>query len=253
MSLFTTAFTQLDLFKLPPEKAPNKRRHLVLGGRVVAYELRQGKVRRLSMSIDERGLRVSAPRQTTIGEIERFVAANEAWVLEKLDEYAGRETARHLRIRDGVRVPVLGGEAIVQVEAGANRSRWQGDALVLCARPDADLETLARRALQRRALDYFRQRVDHYAERMGRAAPPVALSSARTRWGSCSRQSGIRLNWRLVHLPPILADYVVAHEMAHLVEMNHGPRFWALVEELHPDCREARAELKRRAPGLPLI
>jgi hypothetical protein len=81
----------------------------------------------------------------------------------------------------------------------------------------------------------------------------VRLSSARTRWGSCSSRSGIRLHWRLIHLPPALIDYVVAHEVAHLLEMNHSPRFWAVVERLYPDWRAARADLRKAAAGLPVI
>ena len=68
-----------------------------------------------------------------------------------------------------------------------------------------------------------------------------------------SRASGIRLHWRLVHLPPALIDYVVAHEVAHLLEMNHSPRFWAVVERLYPDWRVARRELRHAAAGLPLL
>jgi predicted metal-dependent hydrolase len=107
--------------------------------------------------------------------------------------------------------------------------------------------------LQQRALEHFRHRTDHYAERLKLPAPAVALSSARTRWGSCSRKTGIRLNWRLIHLPMELGDYVVAHDVAHLIQMNHGTRFWAVVEGLDPRWQEARAELKRRAPEIPLV
>jgi len=81
--------------------------------------------------------------------------------------------------------------------------------------------------------------------------PALALSSARTRWGSCSAQGGIRLNWRLIHLPPAIVDYVVVHELAHLRHMNHGPRFWALVESVCPEYRALRAELRRLAAHLP--
>ncbi|HNB07544.1 MAG TPA: DUF45 domain-containing protein, partial [Thauera aminoaromatica] len=83
--------------------------------------------------------------------------------------------------------------------------------------------------------------------------PPVSLSSAATRWGSCSTRSGIRLHWRLIHLEPALIDYVVAHEVAHLAEMNHSPRFWAVVERLYPDWRAARAALRSAAATLPVI
>ena len=95
--------------------------------------------------------------------------------------------------------------------------------------------------------------VEAEGARLGRALPPIALSSARTRWGSCSQASGIRFNWRLIHLPTHLVDYVVAHELAHLVEMNHSPRFWAEVGRLYPDWRAARAELKLRGREIPLI
>ena len=83
--------------------------------------------------------------------------------------------------------------------------------------------------------------------------PPLALTSAGTRWGSCSRDSGIRINWRLIHLPAELGDYVVAHEAAHLVEMNHSPHFWQGVAHLCPDWQEAREILKRLGPDLPLF
>ena len=85
-----------------------------------------------------------------------------------------------------------------------------------------------------------------------RVPPPLSLSSARTRWGCCSA-SGIRLNWRLIHLPLDLVDYVVAHELAHLREMNHSARFWAEVARLCPDWRERRAALKKHGGEIPLI
>ena len=78
---------------------------------------------------------------------------------------------------------------------------------------------------------------------MTSAAPTLKLSNARSEWGSCNQHGVIRLNWRLVQLPPRLAYYVVAHEVAHLVELNHSPRFWDLVETLFPGHAEARRML----------
>jgi predicted metal-dependent hydrolase len=72
----------------------------------------------------------------------------------------------------------------------------------------------------------------------------LSLSSAQTRWGSASGAGWIRLNWRLIHLPLPVIDYVVVHELAHLREMNHSPRFWALVEAVLPDCAARRAALR---------
>lgn len=243
---------QFSLFRFSPTAPPPKTRHVQIGARIVAYELLTGR-RRLSMTIDERGLRIGTPRHLGVAEIEAFVRQHGDWVLKKLDEHALRGTQRHLAIRDGARIPLLGGEVHVRVVTGGNRSVWEGDMLILAAKHDADLDALARRGLQRRALALFGERMALAAERMGRTPPPLALSSARTRWGSCSRLSGIRLNWRLIHLPLALIDYVIAHELAHLVEMNHSPRFWAEVGRLCPGWREARQELKAHAASIPLI
>lgn len=242
---------QLELFRLPPPEA-RASNHLILAGRIVGYTLRRDR-RRLAMRIDDRGLAVGAPRTVPLAEIEAFLHSHADWVLAKLDEHAGRAVQRHLPIHDGARLPVLGAEVRVRVTAGGNRGYFNADELWLAARPTADLSLLARRALQRRALEHFRPRLIDMATQIGRAAPPLGLSSARTRWGSCSTCSGIRLNWRLIHLPPAPIDYVIAHEVAHLVEMNHGPRFWRLVESIYPDWRVARETLKQEGAALPLI
>jgi predicted metal-dependent hydrolase len=252
-------FEQLPLFRWPgaaveaPGADPARTRHVQIGARIIPYQLKQAAGRRLTLAIDERGLRVGASPRLTLAEIETFVRRHGDWVLRKLDELASHQGHRHLRLRDGARLPVLGGEAEVRVVAGANRVLWDDETLVLAARPDADLGMLARRGLQRRALEHFSVRLGHYAGRMGRPAPAFGLSSARTRWGSCSTRTGIRLNWRLVHLPPAFGDYVIAHELAHLVEMNHSPRFWAVVASLYPDWRDVRDELKRRAADIPVL
>lgn len=244
---------QLSLFRLPPASPLPKTRYVQIGARIVAYELLSGR-RRLSMTIDERGLRIGAPRGVPLAAIENFVHSHGDWVLRKLDEHLVRSAQRQLSVRDGSVIPLLGGEIRVRVTSGANRALWDAETLTLAARPDADIDALARRGLQRRALEVFGERLAHYCERMGRTVVPrLGISSARTRWGSCSLQSGIRLNWRLVHLPLDLIDYVVAHELAHLVEMNHSPRFWSQVEALFPAWREARRELKTRAAAIPLI
>lgn len=245
---------QLELFRLPPffGESTTRPQHLILSGRIVSYALRRD-CRRLSLRIDERGLRVGAPRLVPLAAIEAFINSHGDWVLQKLDEHAGCTTPRHLPIHDGARLPVLGEEFNIRITGGANRGFWQDKELWLAVRPGADLSALARRALQRRALEHFRPRLTETVARIGRPLPPIALSSARTRWGSCSAKSGIRLNWRLIHLAPILVDYVIAHEAAHLVEMNHSPSFWALVESLYPDWRMARSELRRQGANLPLL
>lgn len=242
---------QLSLFRLPPPVPAPKTRHLLISGRIIDYRLRSG-AKRLTMTIDERGLRIGAPQRLSIGEIEAFVQEHGDWVLNKLAELASAKLPRHVAVRDGTRLAVLDGDVEVRVLPGANRVRWVGDTLVLEARPDADLGRLATRGLQQRAQEHFCRRIDHYCAQLGLTPPRLILSSAHTRWGSCSRDN-IRINWRLIHMPSKLGDYVVAHEVAHLREMNHSKRFWAIVGRLYPDWKAACAELKQRTTSLPIL
>ncbi len=246
--------SQLELFRLPLRftGTQTQARHILLSGRIVSYDLRRDR-RRLALHIDEHGLRVGAPRAVSLAEIEQFIRQHGPWVLDKLEAYTRRVAHRHVGIHEGAKLPLLGSEVSIRVTAGGNRALWQDDELWLAARPGSDLVALARRALQRRALEHFRPRLTAVVSQLGRPIPPLALSSARTRWGSCSARSGIRLNWRLIHLPPEPVDYVIAHEAAHLVEMNHGAHFWRVVAALYPEWRSARESLKRLGPGLPLI
>jgi len=96
---------------------------------------------------------------------------------------------------------------------------------------------------RRHAQVHFRDRVAHYSARLGVEPPRVFLSSARTRWGSCNAKREVRLNWRLMQAAAPVIDYVIAHELAHLKELNHSVRFWRVVERLCPEFRAPQAEL----------
>ena len=96
---------------------------------------------------------------------------------------------------------------------------------------------------RRHARRHFPGRVIHYASTLGVDQPSVLVSDAATRWGSCNIKREVRLNWRLMQAAPHLIDYVVAHEVAHLLHLNHSARFWRGVEQLYPEYDQARAEL----------
>jgi len=243
---------QLKLFLLPQPTPTPKTRQIVIAGRIVDFRIKTG-ARNLSMIIDERGLRLSAPARMRLADIDHFILGHGSWVLQKLDELARVYRPRHISIKDGTLLPLLGQDIKVGVIPGANRFRWIAQTLVLEARPNADLGRLVTRALKAHALTHFGERLAHYTAQINLAPPPLGLSAARTRWGSCSRNSGIRINWRLIHFAPHLGDYVVAHEVAHLLEMNHSAEFWRIVSTIYPEWKAARDELKTCAASLPIL
>lgn len=226
-------------------------RRITLGDRIVPYLLRRGARRTIGLSIDHRGLRVGAPRRTSLAEVEALIHRHGAWVVDKLDEWRTRRRPEALRIVDGVRLPFLGGELPIRLAVGGGRAIWGADTLTLCLKPGAAPGPFLEKALRERAREHFIRRLEALAPSLGVPVPPLALSSARTRWGSCSTKSGIRLNWRLIHFPEAVVDYVVIHELAHLRHMNHGPRFWSLVEAGCPDYRRWRVELQQLAAHIP--
>ncbi len=239
-----------------PLRAGETLRRIALGERLVDYRLRRARRRTIGLTIDRRGLSVGAPLRASLGEIEALIRQHADWVARKLDEWQARPEAQALPLADGARLPLLGRALTLRLTPGNDQVAWiapdsPSPTLALGPRRPEGAPALLEEALRERAYAHFADRLVFFTARLGLPVPPLALTAARTRWGSCSRISGIRLNWRLIHCPPAVVDYVVAHEVAHLVEMNHGPRFWAVVERLCPDHAAARAELRRHAAALP--
>ncbi|MBK8909430.1 MAG: M48 family metallopeptidase [Rhodospirillales bacterium] len=106
--------------------------------------------------------------------------------------------------------------------------------------------------LRNRAREALAPRVEGAAARIGRRPGRIAIRDQRTRWGSCAANGNLSFNWRLIMAPPVVLDYVVAHELAHLVERGHGPAFWRVVETLTPEARNARQWLSQHGSGLML-
>jgi hypothetical protein len=243
-----------------PDATPNgvKPRRVTLSGRTLEYGLKRSSRRTIGFSIDGSGLTVTAPRWVTLADIETAIAGKERWIFTKLAEWQTRVEQRALpRIewRDGAQIPYLGKP--VRIALAPTHSALEFDAqagvLALPLPVSAEAQQIKDRVqgwLQTDAKRIFGERLAFYAEKLGVAYQGYALSSAATRWGSCSSDGRIRLNWRLIHFPLSIIDYVVAHELAHLREMNHSPRFWQTVESIFPEFKEARQTLKHHPPEL---
>lgn len=237
-----------------PLPAPEPTHRIVIAGQAVAYHLKRSKRRTIGLAIDHRGLRIGAPLRSRQGDIEALIHQHGQWVLDKLAAWRDRPAPSKLEVIDGTVIFALGGPLTVAITP-ASRARWQfaGDTVQLSPSATVNANQLLEKALREKARLLFAERLAHYAPHLGVAPPPLRLSSARTRWGSCSHHGGISLNWRLIYMPLAIIDYVVAHELAHLKEMNHSPRFWSVVEQLCPDWRARRLELRQQGRQIPIL
>jgi predicted metal-dependent hydrolase len=230
-------------------------RSVTLCAQEIDYRLNRARRRSIGMVIDHTGLSVRAPAWVSIREIELALRERAEWVIKTLTEWRGRDKeALPTQWCQGAGLLYLG-RPLTLALFPARKKTIAADLLhltVLHPNPGNEVEigAFVGRWLKEQALALLAPRVLHFASQVTRKMPAVKLSSARTQWGSCNHKGEIRLHWRLVQLPPAIADYVIAHEVAHLVELNHSPRFWALVESLLPGHAEARRKLDALTPVL---
>jgi len=220
--------------------------HLIPGNPPVALTLRRSaRARRLSLRVSglDGAVTLTVPRGVSEAEALGFARSREDWLRRTLAAHPGR-----VDIGAGVALPVEG--AMRRIVAGAGRQvRLEADSLHVPG-PEETLAPRLRAWLKARARDRLAAASDSYAARLGLGYSRITLRDTRSRWGSCSARGGLSYSWRLVLAPPGVLDYVAAHEVAHLAEMNHSPAFWAVVARLLPAYEPPRAWLRREGAGL---
>ena len=230
---------------------PVRETFVELGGKWVPVRLyRNTRARRIILRIDDRngdgdGVSVTLPRRTPLCEGLDLIHEKAAWVLERLGGLLPR-----VAFADGARVP-LGGvdHTIRHVLDGRGVVRRQGTEILVAGGP----EHLARRLrdwLRKEVRSQIGRLVGDKAAALGRTAGRITIRDTRSRWGSCSADGNLSFCWRLVMAPETVLDYVVAHEVAHLVEPHHGPKFWRLVKTLTPDMEASREWLRHNGEAL---
>ncbi|MCM0045546.1 MAG: M48 family metallopeptidase [Burkholderiaceae bacterium] len=242
---------------VPDTPVPPGHRRLRLDHLSLDYRLLRSKRKTIGFLIDDDGLRVTAPRWVTVADIEAAIAGKQQWIFRKMNEQRERSVRRlqpPMEWRDGATLPYLGIEITVRVAEGSNAGvRFDEAARELhislpASASEQQLKDRVQGWLQSEAKRVFAERLAIYAEKLGVSFARFALSSATTQWGSCTADGRIRLNWRLMHFALPNIDYVVAHELSHLREMNHGPQFWATVQSVLPEFESARKALRDHEP-----
>ena len=213
------------------------------------------RARRVSLRLDRtrREIVATAPSPRRLSEAAAFARERAGWIAERMAELPDATP-----VHPGMTLDVFGEP--VRLEAGTGRAKWipasGGEPARIAAMGEG--EGYARAVilmLKKRALEVLTERSEVYAAMLGAPPPKVAVADAKGRWGSCrpglrGGAASIRYSWRLALAPFEVADYVAAHECAHLRELNHGPRFWAHVQALVGDAKPHRAWLRAEGARL---
>ena len=223
--------------------------HLPLAnGEAIPYHLERRARKTVGLKINHNGLIVHAPNRISHQELERMLLSKADWIIKKLQSLHENQLEKFVW-EDGASLLLLGNaiELSVRLDAVSRALEHEPGRISVALPTPNNQSSIAKKVLQwykKQALSDFGRRVALLAAKLGVETPPLFLSSARSRWGSCNSRGEVRLNWRLLQAPPHIINYVVAHELAHLKEMNHSAKFWAIVERIYPDYKTAEKELK---------
>ena len=224
----------------------------------IRYELLQTQRKSMEIRIDTSGLvRLFAPRRVPLRMADGFILERADWICfqrEQLKAHRQRMDAQR-PIQSGAQILYEGMPVVIEIQAAArNRTIFDGERILMQAQ-DLNQDAL-REQLKRWFFEQARARVsaqlDHYAPLIGKKPNRIAIRDQRTRWGSCSAKQNVNFNWKLIMAPPEALSYVVIHELCHLYEFNHSPKFWARVAEFMPDYMDWKAWLKKNGQCLGL-
>ena len=224
-----------------------------LNGQNIAYTLKRCKRKSIGLRIDGNGLSISIPLHAAIPNVDSILQEKADWITQKLTHWKSKKDLALTWAENSI-YPLLGEPWQIAMQTSGELHMIRQSIKAIHHESDTQqlMPDLAPRQIEKfvmtwyhqQAITCFQQRIQFYAQKMNLQHPTFRLSRARTRWGSCNTRGVIHLNWRLIQMPLHLVDYVVAHELSHLIEMNHSSAFWKQVESVYPDYLMARKALK---------
>jgi predicted metal-dependent hydrolase len=212
---------------------------------IADYKLIRSCRRTAAIYIKDGNIEVRAPLNMPKRDIDNFVVAKEQWIIKHLTQSrANIEQRESFTLNYGDTLNFCGVEYPLTAKEG-NRVGFDGERFYLPpALAPKQRQTLLAQIYRRLAKMLIAERVKQYAAIMGVMPAAIKINGAKTRWGSCSAKKSLNFSWRLVMADNAVIDYVVVHELAHICEMNHSPRFWAVVAKVLPDYKERQKRLK---------
>lgn len=212
---------------------------------MITYTLVRSSRKTIALYVRDGKVEVRAPLKAPKRDIDKFILTKEKWINDKLAASSERQEQRqNFSLKYGDSVLYRGKEYTI-IERPGNRVGFCDEGFYMPPNLDSEqiksaciqiYRLLAKRDLTNKSLDY--------AKSMSVIPTAVKINGAKTRWGSCSSRKSLNFSWRLIMADDDVLDYVVVHELAHITEMNHSPKFWAIVEGVLPDYRERQKRLK---------
>lgn len=204
---------------------------------------RSARRRTVALRVARGEVTVLAPPGVAEAELLRFVQAKRPWIEHHLQQFEARIPPAY-RFTEGEALPFQGRTLTLRLDPGRRAAERRGDDLHVPAGSPQQVRAAVERWYAAETLRLLTPLAAQLAARLNRPLRAVRLTNARTRWGSCTAGGILRLNWRVLLGPPEVAHYLVAHEVAHLRELNHSARFWRTVGQLMPEYAAARERLR---------
>ena len=218
------------------------------GGATAPIAVRRSpRARRIILRVieDEPGIELVVPRRVSLREAFAFAREKAAWVADRL-----AERPPSIAFAPGTQVPYHAGDLALVPRNGKRAEADRAGAMLFVSGPDTAFSDTVTRWLREDARTVIRPRASRMAAQLNRKARRIRIGDPATRWGSCSSTGTLSFSWRLVMAPAPVLEYVIAHEVAHLAELNHGPRFWETVEVLVGDSAGPRTWLREHGATL---
>ncbi len=216
-------------------------------------KLIRAKRRTVALIIERDGtLTVRAPMRAPKYLIDQFIQQKADWIVRAQEKIKSARLPPTKLYQDGEKFLYLGASYDLKLVAAQRAALQFDNGFTLRHNARNKAEALFTRWYKERAFEIIAERVKQYARQFEFAPKRVKISSAKTRWGSCSHDGSLNFTWRLVMAPLDVIDYVVLHELAHLRVKNHSPKFWKAVEEIFPEYKKQRKWLRENGERLNL-